>query len=310
MGQDWGLTHALPGGTISAPNCFPEKPMDEAIRKLKSTTFLGRRLTRRQIADVQRTARSFPGLSRNELAHTVCEHLNLHAPSGGNRVHTARRLLEQLEELGILVLPDKDESKRRGAQKAPAWTARSEPGAEIGGGLEGLEPLELRVVTEPHEVARWNELIDRHHYLGYPTGVRAIETGFPSGGEGRFRDQQEPPTQAPPRAAYGGQALDRENRRGRAETRRPARGSARSGALPHRGAGAASARPRPTRSVSPFGSLTATGAPTGVPGRAVFLHRARDHRVGEHRVPALIAGTAAGIDVALTWYSDHVPLSD
>ena len=141
--------------------------MDEAIRKLKSTTFLGRRLTRRQIADVQRTARSFPGLSRNELAHTVCEHLNLHAPSGGNRVHTARRLLEQLEELGILVLPDKDESKQRGAQKAPAWTARSEPGAEIGGGLEGLEPLELRVVTEPHEVARWNELIDRHHYLGY-----------------------------------------------------------------------------------------------------------------------------------------------
>ena len=69
-----------------------------------------------------------------------------------NRVHTARRLLEQLEELGILVLPDKDESKRRGAQKAPAWTARSEPGAEIGGGLEGLEPLELRVVTEPPEV--------------------------------------------------------------------------------------------------------------------------------------------------------------
>ena len=23
------------------------------------------------------------------------------------------------------------------------------------------------MVTEPHEVARWNELIDRHHYLGY-----------------------------------------------------------------------------------------------------------------------------------------------
>ena len=114
--------------------------MDEAIRKLKSTTFLGRRLTRRQIADVQRTARSFPGLSRNELAHTVCEHLNLHAPSGGNRVHTARRLLEQLEELGILVLPDKDESKRRGAQKAPAWTARSEPGAEIGGAWRGWSP--------------------------------------------------------------------------------------------------------------------------------------------------------------------------
>ena len=31
--------------------------MDEAIRKLKSTTFLGRRLTRRQIAGARRARR-------------------------------------------------------------------------------------------------------------------------------------------------------------------------------------------------------------------------------------------------------------
>ena len=91
--------------------------MDEAIRKLKSTTFFGRRLTRRQIADVQCTVRDFPKLSRYELGHTICEHLNLHTPRGGNRVRTAQRLLERLEELGILTLPEKDESKQRGHRR-------------------------------------------------------------------------------------------------------------------------------------------------------------------------------------------------
>ena len=141
--------------------------MDEAIRKLKSTTFFGRRLTRRQIADVQCTVRDFPKLSRYELGHTICEHLNLHTPRGGNRVRTAQRLLERLEELGILTLPEKDESKQRGAQKALVWTARSAPRAVVREALARLEPLALRVITEQDEVEAWNELLDRHHYLGY-----------------------------------------------------------------------------------------------------------------------------------------------
>ncbi len=166
-GSAEGLTYAFPCETISESNCLLEGLMDEAIRKLKSTTFFGRRLSRRQIADVQRTVRDFPKLSRHELEHTICEHLNLHTPSGGNRVRTAQRLLERLEELGILTLPAKDESKQRGAQKALVWTARSAPRAVIREALARLAPLALRVITETDEVAEWNELLDRHHYLGY-----------------------------------------------------------------------------------------------------------------------------------------------
>ena len=65
---------------------------------------------------MQCTVRDFPKLSRYELGHTICEHLNLHTPRGGNRVRTAQRLLGRLEELGILTLPEKDESKQRGAE--------------------------------------------------------------------------------------------------------------------------------------------------------------------------------------------------
>ena len=116
---------------------------------------------------MQRTVRDFPKLSRYELGHTICEHLNLHTPGGGNRVRTAQRLLERLEELGILTLPEKDQSKQRGAQKALVWTARSAPRAVVREALARLEPLALCVITEQDEVEEWNGLLDRHHYLGY-----------------------------------------------------------------------------------------------------------------------------------------------
>ena len=47
--------------------------IDPRIQRLKLTTFFGKRLTRRQIADVQEMAASLPGLSGNELGKTVCE---------------------------------------------------------------------------------------------------------------------------------------------------------------------------------------------------------------------------------------------
>ena len=56
--------------------------MDLLIENLKSTTFFGKRLTRRQIADIQETVGLFPKLSRTELGHTICEHLRWQTPKG------------------------------------------------------------------------------------------------------------------------------------------------------------------------------------------------------------------------------------
>ncbi len=63
--------------------------MDPLIENLKSTTFFGKRLTRRQIADIQETVGLFPKLSRTELGHTICEHLRWQTPKGSNRIHLA-----------------------------------------------------------------------------------------------------------------------------------------------------------------------------------------------------------------------------
>ena len=59
--------------------------MDSRIEKLKSTTFCGTRLTRRQIADLQKTVKMFPTLSRHELAATLCTHLGWFTPKGRDR---------------------------------------------------------------------------------------------------------------------------------------------------------------------------------------------------------------------------------
>ena len=81
--------------------------IDPRIQALPSTTFLGKRLTRRQIADVQEMVQACSGLSRTELALTVCEHLRWKAGSGASRVRLATRFLEQLAGHGIVSLPAK-----------------------------------------------------------------------------------------------------------------------------------------------------------------------------------------------------------
>ena len=74
--------------------------MDPLIEKLKSTTFFGRRFTRRQIAEVQQMVATFPALSRKELAQTICEHLHWHTPSGGNPMAPTYGFGYQLKGLG------------------------------------------------------------------------------------------------------------------------------------------------------------------------------------------------------------------
>ena len=139
--------------------------MDPRIKNLKSTTFFGRRFTRRQIADIQQTVATFPALSRKELAQTICEHLHWRTPTGGNRVAAALGLLERLERAGILTLPAKRARNRR-PRKPVALTPRTAPQPRIEDRLRDLLPLRLQLAA-PEQTGLWNEFVQRHHYLGY-----------------------------------------------------------------------------------------------------------------------------------------------
>ena len=140
--------------------------MDPLIENLKSTTFLGKRFTRKQLADIQITVGRFPKLSRAELGRTICEHLRWRTPGGRDRLKSALGLLEELERLGILSLPPK-RHRGRGRQKPVELTSRTAPRSLIDGPLAGLAPLQLEPVTKPEAVAEWNEWVQRYHPLGY-----------------------------------------------------------------------------------------------------------------------------------------------
>ena len=141
--------------------------MDPRIENLKSTTFFGKRLTRRQIADIQEDGGV---VSRAEPSRT--EQHDLRAP---RLVHAERRVPGSSPALACLSSWRRLASclcRRRGCRCREAL-ARSRcgrtgrtPVPTIGDDLKRLTPLVLQVVTEKDAVEEWNELVDRHHYLG------------------------------------------------------------------------------------------------------------------------------------------------
>ena len=82
-------------------------------------------------------------------------------------------------------MPEKISSQQRGAQKPIVWTHRSAPQASIECELEQLMPLALQVVSEKPEIREWNELVDRHHYLGYRRPIGPHLRYFIVDGQGR-----------------------------------------------------------------------------------------------------------------------------
>ena len=90
--------------------------------------FFGRRLTRRQIADVREAVALFAALSRNELANTICEHLSWTTPKGDCRVSACLCMLESLDERGILTLPTKRNTASRPHRGIEAHAPGLHPG--------------------------------------------------------------------------------------------------------------------------------------------------------------------------------------
>ncbi len=159
--------------------------MDPRIAALKSTTFSGRRLTRRQISDIQKTVALFQNHSRNELAKTICEHLHWVSAKGDYRVGACLKLLETLEGHGILRLPAKRAAKVREMRSGPVWASASDLQAEFCAKLSDLRPLRLEPVADTAGRQLWNAFVDRHHYLGYRRPFGAHIRYFVADREGR-----------------------------------------------------------------------------------------------------------------------------
>ena len=129
--------------------------------------FGGRRLTPRELALVREVAAIGGGLSRAELAKTVCELLGWRRPNGSLRGLECRRWLEELESCGWLALPAKRSRRPVGRATRVPVSERGEPGAVLTGTVREFAPVVLEWVKKPAEQALFRELVGRYHYLGY-----------------------------------------------------------------------------------------------------------------------------------------------
>lgn len=138
----------------------------------ESLTFSGRTFSPEELELIQQVSRDFGSLGRTEISRTLCELLDWRRASGRLKNHECRRLLERLEGLGWLRLPELRRLGGRGARRIEL-SSHSEPKAEVIGSAGEFEPLQLEVVEGREELRRWRELLERYHYLGYRVPVGA-----------------------------------------------------------------------------------------------------------------------------------------
>ena len=129
--------------------------------------FSGRGFTPGELSLIQEVVASCAGLSRKELAHTVCELLGWQRPSGALKARECREFLERLEAAGALALPAKAATRPVGSRTRVPVTAHGEPGRELVGEVSAFAPIELDAVETADQRLRFRELVGRHHYLGH-----------------------------------------------------------------------------------------------------------------------------------------------
>ncbi len=127
----------------------------------------GRAVGPDEVALIREVVQSCAGLSRMELAHTVCELLGWTRPRGALKGRECREFLERLDALGVLGLPAKRRGRPVGARTHIPRTARGDPGVPLTGTVGDVGPIGLEEVRGPEQRLLFRELVGRYHYLGH-----------------------------------------------------------------------------------------------------------------------------------------------
>src|SRR5664279_2967880 len=91
----------------------------EMIREeMGAATRSGCSVTLQEMEAARQTARLCPGLSRVELARTICEHWGWVTASGSHKVTACLKVLEEWEDQGLLRLPGKRRMTRWSTDQA------------------------------------------------------------------------------------------------------------------------------------------------------------------------------------------------
>lgn len=136
--------------------------------------FFGREFTTEEVSLIKEVVETCTGISRTELAFTVCELLDWKRAGGGLKSRECLEMLERLEREGILTLPSKKSLGMRKSQKSIAPVGGGRVHSTLTGSVEEFAPLDVQLVKNRQQRQLFKELVSRYHYLGYamPYGAR------------------------------------------------------------------------------------------------------------------------------------------
>ena len=140
---------------------------DASAMTVATTRFSGRAFSEQEMTLIGGVVRDCSGLSRMELARTVCELLRWRRPNGRLKARECREFLERLDADSALVLPAKRRGRAVGSVTRVPRTAAGEPGLPLVGSVRDVEPLDVELVRAPAQRLLFRELVGCYHYLGH-----------------------------------------------------------------------------------------------------------------------------------------------
>lgn len=130
-------------------------------------TFAGLECGPRELAMIREVVEGCSGVTRMELANTICELLGWSRPGGGLKGRECRELLERMEAAEVLRLPEKRKGRPVGSRTRVPVTERGEPGQALTGSVGEFAPVVLEPVGTEDERLLFRELVGRYHDLGH-----------------------------------------------------------------------------------------------------------------------------------------------
>ena len=137
-------------------------------------SYFGRDFTAEEISLIREVVETCTGISRTELAHSVCELLGWKRAGGGLKGRECLEMLEKLEGQGILTLPSKKSPGMRKSQKRITAVGEGRVHSTLTGSVEEFTPLDVQLVESRQQRQLFKDLVSQYHYLGYamPYGAR------------------------------------------------------------------------------------------------------------------------------------------
>ncbi len=134
--------------------------------------FAGRHVDAEELKLIREVVQTCGGISRTELAKTVCELLGWQRRNGSLKALECREYLERLESRGLVRLPPLQRRRPQGSSTRIPKTARGEPGEALVGSVEEFGSLSVEPVDSSADGELFRELVGRYHYRGYTVAYR------------------------------------------------------------------------------------------------------------------------------------------